>query len=259
MPKVSIITVAYNNLKGLQETFDSVTRQSTRDYEFIIIDGGSSDGSKEFLENNSAFIQYWVSEPDTGIYNGMNKGIKAATGEYVIFMNSGDVFSSDIMLEKCLPYLTGEDLIYGNAYYETPERKYEYFIPKKITLGTLLKEPICHQSAFFRRDFMLDNGCYREDYRISSDHIFNLQVFIRENVSQKYIPEFISVFDKTGISVVQNEKAQLEVQSFLAENLSDNLQEMALDYEEIKQFYNSPWGKAARKLKEKYYRLRYRK
>ena len=88
--KLSIITINYNNKNGLQKTIDSVISQTFKDFEWIIIDGGSTDGSKELIEKYSQHITYWVSEPDKGIYNAMNKGIKVAKGEYLFFLNSGD-------------------------------------------------------------------------------------------------------------------------------------------------------------------------
>lgn len=257
MPQLSIITIAYNNISGLKATFESVVNQSAKDYEFIIIDGGSSDGTKEFLEQNTASISYWVSEPDKGIYNAMNKGIKVAKGDYLLFLNSGDLFSDSRILELVLPQLTGEDLVYGDAYYETPERKYKYKIPRKITLGTLLKEPICHQSAFFRREFMIENGCYDESNRIASDHIFNLKVFIEGSPTQKHIPIYISVFDKTGVSCTNPNLGFDEINRFLDKTLSKELQQMALDYDEYQQFYHSLWGKYARKIKSWFYKIKY--
>ena len=97
--KVSVITVNYNNLKGLERTISSVLLQSFSDFEYIIVDGGSSDGSKEYIESKQEYINQWVSEKDHGVYNAMNKAIRMAQGEYCIFMNSGDHFFSSQSLE----------------------------------------------------------------------------------------------------------------------------------------------------------------
>ena len=91
-PLISIITINFNDKIGLQRTFDSVFAQDFNDFEYIVIDGGSNDGSKELIEENTDKISYWISEPDKGIYNAMNKGIKVANGEYLLFLNSGDKF-----------------------------------------------------------------------------------------------------------------------------------------------------------------------
>ena len=260
MPKISIITIAYNNKEGLEKTIRSVISQTYQDFEFLVIDGGSTDGSAALLEQYKSQIDYCVSEQDSGIYNAMNKGILASKGEYLLFLNSGDFLAGEDILLKISHHFTGEDIVYGNAYYEVPNvKRYEYKIPSKITLGTLLRESICHQSAFFRKDFMLENGMYDENYSISSDHIFNLKVFIQKTPTQKHIPDYISVFDKSGISCTQSDKAQREVQEFLGKTLSKDLQKMALNYDKYQSFYENKTGKLVRNLKEKYWRIRYGK
>ena len=115
--KYSIITVNYNNKDGLKKTIESVIHQSYRDFEYIIIDGGSTDGSAELLKEYSDKITYWVSEPDKGIYNGMNKGIAKATGDYLNFMNSGDCFYADDVLQHVADYNYNADFIVGRDYH----------------------------------------------------------------------------------------------------------------------------------------------
>ena len=110
--KYSIITVNLNNACGLEDTIISVFNQTCHDYEFLIIDGGSTDNSRTIIEQYQNQINYWVSEPDNGIFNAMNKGIKASRGEYLIFMNSGDCFYNGKVLEDSLPYL-GTDFTIG--------------------------------------------------------------------------------------------------------------------------------------------------
>ena len=113
--KLSIITVNLNNKDGLQKTIDSVISQTYKDFEWIIIDGGSTDGSKELIENYSDYVSYWVSEPDKGIYNAMNKGIKQSHGEYLQFLNSGDIFIEDNTLKQVVSQLVNEDIVFGYA------------------------------------------------------------------------------------------------------------------------------------------------
>ena len=258
--KISIITVAYNNRNGLEETIKSVISQTWKDFEFIIIDGGSNDGSKEVLENYSPQIDYWVSEPDKGIYNAMNKGITRATGQYLIFMNSGDRFSSPEILQRISPAFGGEDIVYGNAYYELENRqKYEYKIPSKITIGSLIKEPICHQSAFFRKELFEKYGLYDERNKIASDWTFMMDIFVHHNISQKYINEFISIFEKIGISTTSNSVGVGEQKNYLDENVSLEVQNMALHFEEYSRFYNGKPGTVLRNIRDKIYALIYRK
>lgn len=257
---ISIITVAYNNRFGLEETIKSVIAQSCKNIEFIVIDGGSDDGSKELLENYSSKINYWISEPDKGIYNAMNKGIAKATGDYLIFMNSGDRFASAEILEKITPHFHNEDIIYGNAYYELEDRKkYEYRIPSKITIGSLLKEPICHQSAFFKKELFAKFGMYDESNKIASDWTFMMDLFIHHNISQKYINEYISIFEKTGISNTNTDLSFGEQKKYLAENVSEELQNMAKQFDEYSQFYNGKPGTMLRNFRNKIYSIIYRK
>ncbi|RZJ43544.1 MAG: glycosyltransferase, partial [Chryseobacterium sp.] len=97
--KLTVLTINYNNKEGLIKTFESVRAQTWTEFEFIVIDGGSTDGGKALIEQNDQ-IDYWVSEKDSGVYNAMNKGIKKANGDYIIFMNSGDYFYNEFVLEK---------------------------------------------------------------------------------------------------------------------------------------------------------------
>ena len=112
MLKLSIITINYNNLEGLKRTVESVVNQTWHEFEYIIIDGASNDGSAAYIESQSHHFDYWESEKDSGIYNAMNKGIKVATGEYLLFLNSGDHLFNDSVLEQNHQYLKIYDLVY---------------------------------------------------------------------------------------------------------------------------------------------------
>ena len=117
MAKISIITINYNDKIGLDKTINSIVNQMYTDFEFLIIDGGSTDGSTAVIEQNASKINYWISEKDSGVYNAQNKGIKAATGEFVIFMNSGDTFVDNHVLANVAGDLTNEfDIYYGDNY-----------------------------------------------------------------------------------------------------------------------------------------------
>ena len=115
--KLSIITINYNNLEGLKRTYESVVSQTCQDFEWIIIDGGSTDGSKEFIEEHRDKFAYWCSEPDKGIYNAMNKGISKAKGEYLNFMNSGDEYADERVIEEFIDTKWEEDVILGDAFF----------------------------------------------------------------------------------------------------------------------------------------------
>ena len=260
-PQLSIITINRNDAQGLEKTLESIwKKQSFKDFEHIIIDGASTDNSINIIKKYASHLSYWVSEPDKGIYNAMNKGIRKASGEYLIFMNSGDRFSANDILEKIIPHFNNEDIVYGNAYYELENRKkYEYKIPSKITIGSLLKEPICHQSAFFRKELFEKYGMYDENNKIASDWTFMMDIFVHHNISQKYINVFISIFEKTGISSTNNNLGVGEQKKYLAENVSEEVQNMALYFDEYSKFYNGKPGTILRNVKDKIYSLIYRK
>src|ERR1700749_5163063 len=136
-PLLSIITINYNDSEGLGTTINSVKHQNYRPIEFIIIDGGSTDGSKELIEKNISIVDHWVSEKDEGIYHAMNKGIQKAKGEYLLFLNSGDYLNDSNTLAILIADHHNEDIIYGDIFmketYHTwlkkhsPVLSFEYF------------------------------------------------------------------------------------------------------------------------------------
>lgn len=209
--KYSIITVNLNNRDGLRKTIESVITQTCRDFEFIIIDGGSTDGSIDVVKEYENEIDYWVSEPDKGIYNAMNKGILQAHGEYLNFMNSGDWFYNQHVLMNTLLFF-GNDILVGEAMTDYGKIKnvgYE----RGVTMQLLYQKTLPHQAAFIRRE-LFDNHLYDERYKIVSDWKFFLQALILENRSFNFINSIIVYYDVTGISNMHpefSEKERLEV------------------------------------------------
>ena len=114
--KFSIITINYNNSKGLKRTLDSIISQTCHEFEWIVIDGGSSDGSRELIEQHQDSITYWCSEPDKGIYNAMNKGVNKATGDYCLFLNSGDHLCNSKVVEHLISIPFSADIVSGDIY-----------------------------------------------------------------------------------------------------------------------------------------------
>lgn len=217
MCKVSIITINYNEKEGFEKTIKSVLNQSYQDFEFIIIDGGSTDGSINVIEKYKDRISYWVSEPDKGVYNAMNKGIRAAKGEFVIFMNGGDCFNNDLVLEEIAPMLNDEfDVYYGNNYnskFESHKKILKY--PEKLDFTFFYYRTISHQSTFIRKTLFDEHFYYNEDYKVCSDWEFFIYTFCSQNVPYKYLDKVISVFDCNGISynsefseIIKQERSQ---------------------------------------------------
>lgn len=204
MPKLSIITVNLNNKAGLQKTIDSVISQTYEDFEWIVIDGGSTDGSKELIEQYADHITYWVSEPDKGIYNAMNKGIRVAKGEYLQFLNSGDFFLDIDILKSVVRFLQSEnDIVFGYVVRNVKGRLLKLttcITNDDITLSDLYFRSIPHQGSFLKRNLFERIGLYDEDLRIVGDRKFYMQAVIYGNAKLKFIPLVIAYFDGGGVS-----------------------------------------------------------
>ena len=199
--KISIITINYNNGSGLLKTIESVITQTLQKFEYIIIDGGSTDGSKELIKKFSEHFTYWVSEVDNGIYNAMNKGIEHAHGEYCFFLNSGDYFANKKVLENVFANEIKEDLIFGNILVCIEGGIVKKSKGKeKLTFLDIYSGLIKHQSTFIRRQLFDKFGLYNEDLKIISDWEFFIKTIGLGNVSYKYLDIDISYFDNNGIS-----------------------------------------------------------
>ena len=180
--KYSIITVNFNNANGLEDTINSIFKQTCNDYELIIIDGGSTDNSKSIIEENQSQIDYWVSEPDNGIFNAMNKGILVSQGDYLIFMNSGDCFYNEKVLENSLHYLKS-DFVIGSIKRKEDDTTMNYEL-SDISMMTFYKGAIPHQATFHKRSLFL-NSLYDETLKISSDWKFFFQKIFPKSKPRK--------------------------------------------------------------------------
>lgn len=195
--KLSVITVNYNNKAGLQRTIDSVVCQTWRDFEWIVIDGGSTDGSKEFLEQYQQHFAYWCSEPDGGVYNAMNKGIARAKGDYLLFLNSGDCFHNETVLRDFDGLNCHEDVVAGISVSldsgETVKILYSDIVRQ------LFFDSLNHQATFIKRHLFATHK-YNERNKIVSDWEFFIQTILIDGCSFRYIDLIVADFDTTGIS-----------------------------------------------------------
>ncbi len=167
--KLSIITIAYNNLQGLKDTYQSIRNQTFRDFEWIVVDGGSTDGTKEFLEEHNSDIVWWCCESDKGVYNAQNKGTEHAQGEYSIYMNSGDTFFAADVLEKVFKKDIDADIIYGNWMLVFEDGKTRLGrAPQVVDLAYFYDDNMCHQSMLIRTE-AVKNRPYDESFRIYAD------------------------------------------------------------------------------------------
>ena len=288
--KLSIITINYNNAEGLRKTLASVTSQTFHDFEHIIVDGGSTDESvdiiREYADNETIRLQgykatrqekngkaddtlpnrpiasspnrheiCWISEPDKGIYNAMNKGIEIAFGkrivnscnhselvedknqgirmadaEYLLFLNSGDYLVDADTLKNVFEEANDVDIIYGdriNVYEDGSQKEVNYF-PDKITGSFMYHSMISHQASFIKSDLFVKYGLYREDLKYASDWEFFLKTFLLYNCTYQHIHQYVVYFDCLGISsIAENNKEMWEERERV---FSETLPAFAEDY-----------------------------
>lgn len=213
--KLSIITVNYNNKAGLQETIDSLLSQTWNDYEWIIIDGGSTDGSRELIEQYQDYFAYWCSEPDKGVYHAMNKGVAKARGEYVNFMNSGDTFYNEYVLQKISDLQSDADIISGQAVRKDNQEllhKSKGSLFMQLYTGT-----ISHQGAFIKRKLLTEKP-YDENLKIVSDWKFWIQTIIWDDAIVKVTDVIVAIQDMTGISSDYSSR-NMEIQKYEREKV----------------------------------------
>lgn len=193
-PKITVVTICYNTFNCLESTMLSVLNQSYDNVEYIVIDGGSNDGTVDIIKKYADRLAYWVSEPDKGIYDAMNKGIKAATGEWINFMNAGDRFFSETVLEevfvKYLPLIKG-DIVYGDSIFVYPKGKL-YVKPRRLE-NFHLSDPILHQSSFTKLEIM-KSVLFDTNYRLAADYNFFYNEYQKGTVYY-YVPIPMSYFD----------------------------------------------------------------
>lgn len=229
-PKISIITINHNNLEGLKKTVESVKNQTYQEFEYIVIDGGSNDGSLEVLKQNKGLFDFWLSEPDKGVYQAMNKGIKKATGKYVLFLNSGDHFIGNKALENSYKELTDESIVYFNLQVVDNEKAFIKEYPDKLSFSYFVNDTLPHPATFIKKDIFFNTHFYREDFKIVSDWKFFMDAICKYNVTYKHINKPISTFYIGGMSskpknriVKQKEKSTVlkEEYSVYTQDLDD--------------------------------------
>ena len=197
--KYSIVTINYNNAEGLRRTIQSVVSQTYADYEYLIIDGGSSDGSVNAIKDYEDRISYWVSEKDGGIYNAMNKGVKVAHGEYLIFMNSGDVFYNSVVLKNLREELHDEDILVGKVFIDDNNNIISPPPQRELSMYHLFSGSIPHQGTFIKT-LLQKKYPFDETLKISSDWKFFLQTIIFDNCNVRFTNIPVAIYDTNGIS-----------------------------------------------------------
>ena len=228
----SIITINFNNDEGLRQTINSVVSQIYDDYEYIVIDGGSTDESVNIIRSFSDNIDYWVSEKDRGIYHAMNKGVAQAHGEYCLFMNSGDLFYNNSVLKLVDESDIQDDIVVGKVVINDKDKQISPPpISGELTLYHLYSGSIPHQGSFIKTD-LLRKYPYDENLKISSDWKFFVQVLILENRSIRYLDLYVARYDLDGISASNPVLMREEKDNVLADMFPPRV---IADYKRMKQ------------------------
>lgn len=213
--KLSIITINFNDRIGLDKTIQSVINQTYKDFEYIVIDGASTDGSVDVIKKYADRLTHWVSEPDTGIYNAMNKGTRLAQGEYCLYLNSGDFLAADDVLERTLSHNFTEDIVSCNLELFDERNVYLQTPPRHISLFTFTNGSLPHPSTFIKRTILGELGGYNESYRIVSDWCFFLDALIIRNCSYQTVDIVLSKFNCFGVSSLSGKKSSDEMKEYL--------------------------------------------
>lgn len=233
--KLSIITINYNNAEGLRKTMESVLSQTYKDFEYVVVDGASTDGSDDviraFALHTDGLEIKWISEPDTGIYNAMNKGIRMASGEYLLFLNSGDFLIADDVLEKVFKNECKADILCaGCDVSDKGKVVWTSNPPSVVTFGTLYTVGLAHQSTFISKSLFEKYGNYDESFRYNADIEFWYRAIVDNGTSTQKIDVITTDYNLDGVSSTQSNSQQYKDE--MARILSNPLyQSFIPDYE----------------------------
>jgi glycosyltransferase involved in cell wall biosynthesis len=228
--RLSIITINWNNATGLEKTMQSVATQSFKEFEYIVVDGASTDGSIEVVKLFESKIAHlkWVSEPDSGIYNAMNKGIRMASGDYIQILNSGDCLAKEDVIERMLSALENAgvpSILYGNMVKCFPDGYSmvdKSFAGQEITMLGMYKGTLNHDPAYIRRDLFDKYGFYDESLKIVSDWEFFFEQWLK-GCTYKQLNFFISNYYLGGFSFQHKELLEQERNEVISRLLPQRL------------------------------------
>lgn len=197
LPLISIITVSFNSADTIERTIRSIINQTYPNIEYIIIDGGSTDGTVDIIKKYASKISYWCSEPDKGIYDAMNKGALKATGEYIQYINSSDTIYNNTTTEEIVKELNNIDVIYGDLVVEKEIGKF-HLTPATLSEFTH-RFPIFHPSTWVKREVLL-NYMFDTQFKIAADFNLLRELYFNQKTF-KYIPRIFTIFEgQNGIS-----------------------------------------------------------
>ena len=252
--RLSIITINRNNAIGIEMTMQSVASQTFKEFEYVIIDGASTDGSVEVIKKHEDGFEHlkWVSEPDSGIYNAMNKGIRMASGDYIQILNSGDCLANEDVTERMLSSLERAckpAILYGNMVKCFPDGKRmvdKCFAGQEITMLGMFTGTLNHDPAYIRRDLFEKYGYYDESLKIVSDWKWYLQAIVLGGEKPQYVDMNVTLFDMTGISETNKEldkaERKLVLGQLLPETVLKDYEQYAFPISQIKRLRRHPWA-----------------
>ncbi len=200
-PLISILTVVYNCVDTLEQTIKSVLSQTYFNIDYIIIDGGSTDGTIDIIKRYAAQIKYWVSEKDQGIFDAMNKGIKLVNDQnsYILFLNADDYLYSQTSIEKIVSNINNEDFLYGKIL--STGASASIVLGKELTYYELPLSMIQHQASFAKKKLFTELGGFNTSYKIAADFEFGVRVMEGE-FKHKFINEIVAVMRMGGASSI---------------------------------------------------------
>lgn len=252
--QLSIITINRNNAAGLEKTLLSINAQTCKDFEHIIIDGASDDGSVDVIKkyDDGCVERRWISEPDTGIYNAMNKGIRMAKGEYLQFLNSGDTLATKDVVENMLQGLKQcnyPTIFYGNMLKDNVNGKIlrdRCFAGADITFLGFYVGTLNHSPAYISRQLFDKYGLYDENHKIVSDWKWYLQAIILGGEKPVYRNIDVTVFDMSGISETNKllDKAEREqvLKDLIPSSILADYKQWSFSIDQIKRLQRHSWA-----------------
>ena len=229
--KVSVITVCFNAIRGIEKTIQSVLSQSYPEIEYIVIDGGSNDGTVDVIRKYSESLFYFVSEPDNGIYDAMNKGVKVATGEWINFMNAGDCFFNNRSVEQVFEneILSSVDVVYG---FQVHVFSFGRYVRKRLSLSNFhAGMPFGHEASFVRSEIMKSHD-FCTSFKILADYNFFYQLYVKGG-SFHFVNVIVTIYDNIEGASSSDKNALLILDEFA----------------KIKGTYNTSSYKKARNIK----------
>lgn len=225
--KVSIITVCRNAENAIERTMLSVVTQScfNENIEYLIIDGASTDKTLEILKQYAdKYLIKWISEPDSGIYNAMNKGIKLASGEIIYFLNAGDRLFDEKSISMVLSEFekNSSDFLYTDILSCKIDELSKAEIKKfnNVDKYFLIRDCICHQASFYKKSVFDQFGKFNEEFKLAADYEMLLKIMAGTNLKKEYLPIVSALYDNTGVSSSNTKELQTEREKIIKTSFS---------------------------------------